>query len=342
MASRVIADLGRPFVIGGTSIHVGATVGIARAPHDGHNEEELMKCADLALYRAKGKGRGGHQFFAPWMAEHAMASRRLESELRHAVAHGGLSLAYQPIVDAQTGSVVAREALLRWTHPERGDIPPETFIPIIEEAGLIGQVGTWVLREACAEASTWADNVGVAVNVSPAQLGGSGLEATVVGALGASGLTADRLELEVTESVFLSDDPTTRDALSRLRALGIQLVLDDFGTGYSSFGSLARGEFSKIKIDRSFACGAAAGERQARSIVEAMIGLARGLGVLVTAEGVETAAQAKALAKMGCHHLQGFYFGRPIKPDRGARIELLPSDTDEAVPSERRRLGVRS
>lgn len=341
VAQRIIADLSRTFVIGSTSIHVGATVGIARAPDDGRNEEELMKCADLALYRAKAKGRGGHQFFAPWMAEQAMASRRLESELRHALVHGGLSLAYQPIVDAETLAVVAREALLRWKHPERGDIPPETFIPIIEEAGLIGQVGTWVIREACAEAATWADDVAVAVNVSPAQLGGTSLETTVIGALAATRLAPDRLELEVTESVFLSDDPSTRSALSRLRSLGIKLVLDDFGTGYSSFGSLARGEFSKIKIDRSFACGAAAGERQARSIVEAMIGLAEGLNVLVTAEGVETAAQAKALTGLGCHHLQGFYFGRPKKPGRGPRVELLPSIAEVAAPPERRRLGGR-
>ncbi len=341
VAEKIIADLSRTFTIGGTSIHVGATVGIARAPDDGRNEEELMKSADLALYRAKAKGRGGHQFFAPWMAEQAMASRRLESELRHALVHGGLSLAYQPIVDARTATIVGREALLRWNHPERGDIPPETFIPIIEEAGLIGQVGTWVIREACAEAATWDDDVGIAVNVSPAQLGGAGLEATVVGALAATGLTPDRLELEVTESVFLSDDPSTRGALSRLRAIGIKLVLDDFGMGYSSFGSLARGEFSKIKIDRSFASGAAAGERQARSIVEAMIGLAHGLGVLVTAEGVETEGQAKALAALGCHHLQGFYFGRPVKPDRGPRIELLPSIAEVAAPAERRRLGGR-
>jgi diguanylate cyclase (GGDEF)-like protein len=313
-AQQVIADLSRPFEIGGTTIHVGATVGIARAPNDGGNEEELIRSADLALYRAKGQGRGGHQFYAPWMADQAMASRRLESDLRSALSDGGLTIAYQPIVHARSGAVVAREALLRWTHPERGEIAPETFIPIIEEAGLIGHVGAWVLREACAEAASWPEHIAIAVNVSPAQLGAAGLESTVVNALASSGLDPGRLELEVTESIFLSDDPATREVLSRLRSLGIRLVLDDFGTGYSSFGSLARGSFSKIKIDRSFASGAAAGDRHAKSIVEAMIGLARGLGLKVTAEGVETAAEAKALAALGCDHLQGFHFGRPARP----------------------------
>ena len=342
IAERIIADLSRPFEIAGTTIHVGATAGIARAPDDGSNEEELIRSADLALYRAKAQGRGSHQFFARWMAEDAMASRRLESDLRSAVTEGGLSLAYQPIVDARSGAVVAREALMRWTHPDFGEIEPETFIPIIEEAGLMGQVGAWVLREACAEAATWDGGVAVAVNVSPVQLGSTGLEATVVSALASSGLDASRLEIEVTESVFLSDDPSTRNALSRLHSLGICLVLDDFGTGYSSFGSLARGEFSKIKIDRSFASGAAAGEWQARSIVEAMIGLASGLGLKVTAEGIETAHEARVLAELGCDHLQGFYFGRPKRSARQPRTRLRPAGTTAEARPDRRRLSGRT
>jgi diguanylate cyclase (GGDEF)-like protein/PAS domain S-box-containing protein len=342
IADRIIADVSRPFAIAGTTIHVGATVGIARAPEDGGNEEELIRSADLALYRAKAQGRGSHQFFARWMADEAIASRRLESDLRSALAEGGLSLAYQPIVDARSGAIVAREALMRWTHPEYGEIEPDTFVPIIEEAGLIGQVGAWVLREACAEAATWDGDVGVAVNLSPVQLGSSGLEATVVNALASTGLKAGRLELEVTESVFLSDDPSTRKALARLHSLGIRLVLDDFGTGYSSFGSLARGEFSKIKIDRTFASGAAAGDPQARSIVEAMIGLAGGLGLKVTAEGVETAHEAKVLTELGCDQLQGFYFGRPERSALPPRSELLPDHTGLKQRPERRRLGGRS
>jgi diguanylate cyclase (GGDEF)-like protein len=342
-ARQVIADLSRPFEIGGTTIHVGATVGIARAPDDGGNEDELIRSADLALYRAKAQGRGGHQFYAPWMAEQATASRRLESDLRSALSDGGLAIAYQPIVHARSGAVIGREALLRWTHPERGEIPPETFIPIIEEAGLIGHVGAWVLREACAEAAAWPEHIAIAVNVSPAQLGAAGLESTVVNALAASGLHPGRLELEVTESIFLSDDPSTREVLSRLRNLGIRLVLDDFGTGYSSFGSLARGSFSKIKIDRSFASGAAAGDCHAKSIVEAMIGLARGLGLKVTAEGVETAAEAKALAALGCDHLQGFHFGRPTRPQASraahSKRSIIVSDPEPAPPRRRSRSG---
>jgi diguanylate cyclase (GGDEF)-like protein/PAS domain S-box-containing protein len=340
-AKRIIAELSRTFTIAGTSIHVGATIGIARAPQDGADEEALIRSADLALYQAKGQGRGGYQFFAPWMADQAIASRRLESDLRSAVTDGDLSIAYQPIVDAETGAIVAREALLRWNHPEHGDIPPETFIPIIEEAGLIGQVGAWVIREACTEAAGWAEEIAVAVNVSPVQLGGTGLEANVVGALASSGLEARRLELEVTENLFLNDDPLTRRALSRLRSLGVRLVLDDFGTGYSSFGSLARGEFSKIKIDRSFVSGAAAGECQARSIVEAMVGLARGVGLLVTAEGIETAQEAEVLRELGCDHLQGFYFGRPEIPAPTARRKLLAVSTEAANPPDRRRFGGR-
>ena len=341
IADRIIADLSRPFAIAGTTIHVGATVGIARAPEDGANEEDLIRSADLALYRAKAQGRGSHQFFARWMAEEAIASRRLESDLRSAITGGGLSLAYQPIVDARSGAIVAREALMRWTHPEYGEIEPETFIPIIEEAGLISQVGGWVIREACAEAATWEGNSSVAVNMSPVQLGSAGLEATVVSALASAGLDPGRLELEVTESVFLSDDPSTRGRLARLHALGVQLVLDDFGTGYSSFGSLARGEFSKIKIDRTFAGGAAAGDAQARSIVEAMIGLARGLGLKVTAEGVETAREARVLTDLGCDHLQGFYFGRPERSALSPRSELLPQAAGIEERVERRRLGGR-
>jgi diguanylate cyclase (GGDEF)-like protein len=342
IADTIIADLGRPFEIAGTALHVGATIGIATAPDDGANEDELIRSADLALYRGKAQGRGSHQFFARWMAEEAVASRRLESDLRSALTDGGLSLAYQPIVDARSGAIVAREALMRWTHPEYGEIEPETFIPIIEEAGLIGHVGAWVLREACAEAATWEGGFAVAVNVSPVQLGSAGLESTVVSALASAGLDASRLEIEVTESVFLSDDPSTREALARLHGLGAALVLDDFGTGYSSFGSLARGEFSKIKIDRAFASSAAAGDCQARSIVEAMIALARGLGLQVTAEGIETAHEAEVLAELGCDLLQGFYFGRPEGSERPPRVDLLPAHAEVEQRPERRRLGGRS
>ena len=287
-----------------------------------------MRSADLALYRAKAAGRGGHAFFEPYMFEEAEDHRLLEQDVREALNGDGLTLAYQPIIDTVTGVVVGREALLRWRHPKRGDIPPDQFIPIIEDAGLIHQIGDWVIREACAEASRWDNGKRVAVNISAAQLTGAGLAKTVLGALAATRLEPGRLELEVTESVFLGDDAATLASLERLRALGVRLVLDDFGQGYSSFGYLSRAKFAKIKIDQSFVRGAAEGAKDCVAIVHAILALARGLGVETTAEGVETEEQADAMCRLGCTQLQGFYFGRPVPADA----------LEEAVPASRRRI----
>jgi EAL domain-containing protein (putative c-di-GMP-specific phosphodiesterase class I) len=274
-----------------------------------------MRAADLALYRAKGAGRGGHAFFERFMFDEAEDRRLLEQDVRTALHEDGLRLAYQPIVDAVSGVEVGREALLRWRHPTRGDIPPDMFIPIIEDTGLIHQIGDWVIREACTEAAKWAATLSVAVNVSAAQLSGVGLAQTVLNALASSGLEATRLELEVTESVFLGDDLATLASLERLRTLGVRMVLDDFGKGYSSFGYLSRARFSKIKIDQSFVRAAAQGERESLAIVGAILALARGLGVKTTAEGVETEAQGQVMRELGCDELQGFYFGRPVESD---------------------------
>lgn len=227
--------------------------------------------------------------------------------------------------------MVGREALLRWSHPKRGNIPPDVFVPVIEDAGLMVQVGDWVIREACREAARWPDHARVAVNVSAAQLTGTGLLSTVVSALASSGLLAQRLELEVTESIFLADDAVTRDTLQRLRTLGIRLALDDFGTRYSSLGMLGRGEFAKIKIDRSFVNGAAAGKKSDRAIVEAIIALARGLDLEVTAEGIETNEEAEHMERMGCMQLQGFHFGRPMPAD------AIEQPTISSVPVRERR-----
>ncbi|MDQ3143875.1 MAG: EAL domain-containing protein, partial [Pseudomonadota bacterium] len=311
-ADRIIADLSRTFRIGAASLHVGATIGIARGPSDGGREEQLMRNADLALYRGKEAGRGGYAFFESYMFEQAEDHRLLENDVRDALSNDGLRLAYQPIVDAESGMVVGREALLRWRHPTRGEIPPDLFVPIVEDAGLIHQIGDWVIREACLEAASWSQPLTIAVNVSAAQLSGSGLAQTVLGALASSGLAPDRLELEVTESVFLGDDAATLASLERLRALGVRMVLDDFGQGYSSFGYLSRAKFSKIKIDQSFVRAAAAGERESNAIVGAILALASGLGVETTAEGVETEAQAAVMRRLGCTQLQGFLFGRPV------------------------------
>lgn len=328
VAERIIGELSKSFTIGAATIHVGATIGIALCPQDGLLEEELMRSADLALYRAKQEGRGGYAYFERRMYEEAEESRLLEQDVRQALSDDGLALAYQPIIDALTGEVVGREALLRWRHPKRGDIPPDQFIPIIEDAGLIHQIGDWVIREACAEAVRWDAQTRVAVNISAAQLSGAGLAKTVLGALASTRLEPGRLELEVTESVFLGDDAVTLASLERLRALGVRLVLDDFGKGYSSFGYLSRAHFSKIKIDQSFVRGAADGAKDCVAIVHAILALARGLGVETTAEGVETEVQAEVMRQLGCTQLQGFHFGRPVPAE----------ELEQPVAAPRRRI----
>jgi diguanylate cyclase (GGDEF)-like protein len=324
LSDLVISSLSQPFVLNGSELTIGATIGVARSPRDGRTQEELTRSADLALYRAKEAGRGSFQFFDAGMIEEARSKRQLESDLRGALQTGGLTLAFQPIVEAANGAVMGQEALLRWNHPERGDIAPDLFVPVIEDVGLISQVGSWVIREACAEAASWPEHIHVAVNVSAAQLAGSGLAATVVQALASSGLSPERLELEITESLFLGNDAATLDSLERLRMLGVRLVLDDFGTGYSSFGYLARARFHKIKIDKSFVHAVSEGSRQASAIVEAITALAHGLGLVITAEGVESAEQATLMRLMGCDLLQGYYFGRPelSRP----RLALEPSE----------------
>ena len=316
LAETTIIALSAPYRVGQSELNIGATIGIAQAPVDGPTQEELIRSADLALYSAKKAGRGSFRFFAAWMAQQAAENRALESDLRSALKHGELSLAYQPIVHARSHKVIAREALLRWSHPVRGDVPPDVFVPVIEDAGLIGQVGNWVLREACREAAGWLDGARVAVNVSSAQLAaGPALVGHVIQALAASGLEAERLEIEVTESIFLANDVTTRTTLGQLRAIGVRLVLDDFGMGYASFSCLTNGEFSKIKIDRSFTVAAAQpGRPPERSIVESILTLARGLQIEVTAEGIETPEQAALMVALGCGQLQGYLFGRPAAP----------------------------
>ncbi len=315
VAAKVIAELSRTISIGAADLHIGATIGISRAPRDGNREETLMRCADLALYRGKEAGRGGYAFFEQQMYIDAEDYRSLEHDVRNALGSDGLALHYQPIIDARTGKLVGREALLRWSHPVRGPIPPDQFVPIIEDAGLIHQIGDWVIREACFEAVRWDSDLRVAVNISAAQLCGSGIAETVLGALAASGLVPSRLELEVTESIFIGDDVSTLAALERLRAIGVRLVLDDFGKGYSSFGYLSRAQFSKIKIDRSFVAGAAEGERDCSAIVRAILALARGLSVETTAEGVENEREAAVMRALGCDQLQGYLFGRPVPAD---------------------------
>ncbi|MEO7787282.1 MAG: EAL domain-containing protein [Sphingomicrobium sp.] len=334
LSKRIADAIDGVFTIGSSAIQIGVSIGIARAPVDGDTEDRLMRSADLALYRSKEQGRGCCSFFEPWMLAKAKAERLLESDVREAVRRGDLHLHYQPIVDARSFAVVGHEALLRWSHPRRGAIGPDVFVPIIEDVGLIHQIGDWVIREACAEAARWPRDRRVAVNVSVAQLTGAGLRQTVEEGLAASGLAPERLELEVTENVFLGDDIATLAALSSLQSLGVRLVLDDFGKGYSSFGYLSRACFAKIKIDQLFVRGAAAGRRESVAIVKSILALARGLGVETTAEGIETTAQAELMAHLGCTQLQGFLFGKPVA---AAQIEHRSTDDDfPALPLKRR------
>ena len=331
LAEAIVATISEGFVIGSTPIHVGVSVGIARAPIDGETEGHLMRSADLALYRAKELGRGCSAFYEPWMLAKAQADRLLENDVREAVRRGELHLAYQPILDAASLDVVGHEALLRWSHPQRGSISPDVFIPIIEDVGLIHQIGDWVIREACRQAVTWPGGLRVAVNVSVAQLTAAGLRETVEQALRGSGLAPQQLEVEVTESVFMGDDAATLAALSSLQGLGVRLVLDDFGKGYSSFGYLSRSCFAKIKIDQLFVRAAANGQRESMAIVGSILALAKGLGVETTAEGIETAAQAELMAHLGCSQLQGFLFGRPVSAEAVRLAQCRPINASEPI-----------
>ena len=272
----------------------------------------------MALYGAKTNGRGSYRFFEPAMDARMKARRALEIALRRALANGEFELHYQPLLRLRDNRVTCCEALLRWCHPERGMIPPSEFIPVAEEIGLIVPLGEWVLRKACADAARWPDDVKVAVNLSPIQVMNQNLVPVVIGALATAGLAADRLEIEITESVLMQNTETTLGALHRLRELGVRISLDDFGTGYSSLSYLRSFPFDKIKIDRCFISGLADGDDSV-AIVLAIAGLAKNLGIATTAEGVETKQQLQQVKALGCSEMQGFLFSPP------RRIEdLLP------------------
>ena len=311
LASRVAKALKEPFHIAGHRIDVGASIGIAMAPHDGIDADELIKKADMALYAAKSTGGGGHRFFAIEMEDAAQERRSLELDLREALSHEQFTLNYQPLVDLHTGRVTTCEALLRWTHPTRGNIPPSIFIPVAEETGLIIALGEWVLNRACADAADWPRNVRVAVNLSPVQFRDESLGLQVVAALAKSGLSAQRLELEVTERLLLEDNDSTLDTMQRLQDLGVSLSLDDFGTGYSSLNYLRKFPFQKIKIDRSFITDLGDG-RDARAIIGAVASLGAGLDKTVVAEGIETEEQMNLVRSQGCQEGQGYLFGKPM------------------------------
>lgn len=309
LARRIRESIAKPYQIDGHQIVTDISIGISVAPMDALDAEELMRNADMALYGAKGDGRGTFRFFEPEMNTRMKARRELEMDLRNALAGRKFELYYQPLVDLRTNAITAFEALLRWNHPTRGVVSPADFIPIAEETGLIVPLGEWVLRTACAEAVNWPEHIKVAVNLSPAQLNNRNLLSTVTGILAETGMPARKLQLEITETVLLQNTFATLATLHELRKLGVQIALDDFGTGYSSLSYLRSFPFDKIKIDRSFIQDLSNGSEPA-AIVNAVANLAKCLNMASTAEGVETEQQRDMLQAIGCTEMQGYLFSR--------------------------------
>ena len=312
VADRVIQRLSQPYEVDNHTLYVGASVGSAIGPRDGSTVETLMRNADLALYRSKDTGGNAHYTFEPALHAHAEERRKLELSLRHALERNEFALAYQPVVNADTEGVVSFEALLRWNSKDHGSVSPAKFIPLAEDTRLIVPIGEWVLLEACKEAMNWPEHIRVAVNVSGEQLLDQNFVPSVVTALRQSGLKANRLEVEVTESIFLRDTVKANAALEEIMALGCGVALDDFGTGYSSLGYLRKLRFSTIKVDRMFVQGAATGNAESLAIIRAVVAMADSLGMSTTAEGAETQKEVDIIRQLGCRKIQGYFFGRPM------------------------------
>ncbi len=309
VAKRLIEVISAPFRIQGQQVGIGASIGIAVAPSDGEEAGKLLKNANLALSQVKRRGKGSFRYFEPEMNARAQERRRLERDLRVAIEQDELDVHYQPLVSLSTGRIVAAEALVRWAHEERGNVSPAEFIPIAEDAGLIGSLGEFVLRRACRDATAWPDAMRVAVNLSPMQFRCGNVRDMVSDALKSTGLAPDRLELEITESLFLDRSSVVLDTLAELRELGTRIAMDDFGTGYSSLGYLCSFPFDKIKIDRSFVQGISTNVEQ-QAVVRAIVGLGQTLGKTITAEGIETDAELACLRGIGCDQGQGFLFSK--------------------------------
>jgi diguanylate cyclase (GGDEF)-like protein/PAS domain S-box-containing protein len=309
LAKRLLEAIADPYLLDDHSVVIGASIGIAMSPGDGDESEKLLKSADMALSRAKSDFRGTFSFFEAEMDARAQSRRKIEIGLRDAIQNEQLQPHYQPLVNLSTGRITGLEALVRWPHPERGMISPGEFIPVAEETGLINPLGGLMLRRACMDAALWPDDVRVAVNLSPLQFRTGNLLASVMDALKQSGLPARRLELEITETLVLEKSSQVLATLHALRALGVRISMDDFGTGYSSLSYLRSFPFDKIKIDRSFVRDLGS-DRDAQAIVRSIISLGMGLGVTITAEGVETEAELSCLRAEGCHEGQGFLFSR--------------------------------
>jgi diguanylate cyclase (GGDEF)-like protein len=319
LARELIAALSQPYFIAGSSISIGCSVGIALSPQHGEQAEELIRNADLALYAAKDDGRGVHRFYSDEMLAGAQSRKQLEDDIRTALNEGAFHLVYQPIVSIADTRIVGYEALLRWDHPTRGAVSPAEFVPVAEESGLIEALGTWVMRTAAAEAGRWPDHIRVAVNVSPIQFANPALPALVTSAIANAGLPPGRLELEITEGVFLDESYSSDQMFKALKTIGVRLALDDFGTGYSSLGYLRNAPFDKIKIDQSFVRGAAQPGNRNAAIIKAIVTLADTLGMETTAEGVEVQDEIDLVRSLGCSHIQGYVYGRGVRADEVMR-----------------------
>jgi predicted signal transduction protein with EAL and GGDEF domain len=329
MLAVTLTEVGRvPFVVDGQEADIAFSVGVAVAPGDGVTPDDLLKNADLALYAAKAERRGSYRFFEPAMDKALRDRRRLERDLALALERGEFEIHYQPILNLRRQAFSGFEALLRWRHAEDGLISPARFIPVAEETGLIVPIGEWVLREAIAEAATWPRGLRVAINVSSVQFQRGNVVATIMNALGSGGLSPERVEIEITESVFFENSASNLDALRQLHALGLKIALDDFGTGFSALSYLLSYPFDKIKIDGAFvrAIDNAAG---AQTIVRAIAEIGHGMGIVTTAEGVETAAQLRNVHAAGYTEAQGYLIARPMVAE--AVHKLLEGEND-AMP----------
>jgi diguanylate cyclase (GGDEF)-like protein len=326
LADRIQEAIRAPFDLDGLHAVTNVSIGISLAPANATVSTELMKQADMALYRAKAAGRNTYRFFEPEMDTSMRARRRIESSLREALVNGGLELHYQPIVRVADDTITGVEALLRWRHAERGMLSPAEFVPVAEETGLIIPVGEWVLRQACSDAAKWPGEIKVAINLSPAQFKDRRLMPIILSALAGSGLHPSRLELEITEELLLQDDESTLARLHQLRELGVQIVMDDFGTGYSSLNYLRRFPLDKIKIDQAFIGGLSDGNAVSIAIVHAVVGIAKVLKVRTTAEGIETEEQMNLVKALGCTEMQGYLFGTPTPAEEMIRLLAHAAD----------------
>jgi len=319
LADRIIHAIKEPYMIDQTEIRIGVSIGCAFGPIDGATVDDLILKADLALYQAKDAGRGVARYFSSELQSVQEDRVRLEADLRSAIASKQFHLVYQPLINAKTQKLVGFEALIRWNHPQRGFVPPNIFIPVAEETGLMAAIGEWVIDEACRAAATWPDPISVALNISPKQMLQAALPNIVSEALARYKLAGNRIELEVTEGVFLGDNGSTLDVLKRLRTLGVGIALDDFGTGYSSIGYLNKAIFHKLKIDGSFV--REAGSRPENvAIIQSIVQLAKSFRMSVTAEGVETAEDFERMRDLGCDTIQGYLFGKPLAYERANQM----------------------